>query len=65
MVDKSRSRKQNGAGLELALCRKIAALHDTSLMIVSRENSGTEVSLVLPGAETGTETEKTGTDTET
>ena len=68
MVDKSRSRKQNGAGLGLALCRKIAALHDTSLMIVSRENSGTEVSLVLPGAETGTEktgTEKTGTDTET
>ena len=60
MVDKSRSRKQNGAGLGLALCRKIAALHDTSLVIVSREGSGTEVSLVLPGKENGSEPNEIG-----
>ncbi len=49
MVDKSRSRKQNGAGLGLALCRKIAALHHTELVFSSREGKGTSVSLTLPG----------------
>ena len=49
MVDKSRSRKQNGAGLGLALCKKIAALHKTSLIFYSREGKGTTVTIWLPG----------------
>ncbi|MCI9486287.1 MAG: HAMP domain-containing histidine kinase [Lachnospiraceae bacterium] len=49
MVDKSRSRKQNGAGLGLALCKKIAALHGTFLNFYSREGKGTTVTLWVPG----------------
>ena len=49
MVDKSRSRKQNGAGLGLALCKKIAALHGTFLSFYSREGKGTTVTLWIPG----------------
>lgn len=47
MVDKSRSRKQHGAGLGLALCSKIAAVHHTRLQYRSRENVGTSVSIDL------------------
>ncbi len=54
MVDKSRSRKQNGAGLGLALCRKIAALHHTSLEFKSREGQGTTVTVRIPGRKEGT-----------
>ena len=49
MVDKSRSRKQNGAGLGLALCKKIAALHGTFLSFYSREGKGTTVTMWIPG----------------
>ncbi|MCI8464622.1 MAG: HAMP domain-containing histidine kinase [Lachnospiraceae bacterium] len=49
MVDKSRSRKQNGAGLGLALCKKIATLHKTSLRFYSREGKGTTVTIWIPG----------------
>ena len=53
MVDKSRSRKQNGAGLGLALCKKIAALHHTVLEYRSREGAGTTVTIRIPGREEG------------
>ena len=49
MVDKSRSRKQNGAGLGLALCKKIAALHGTFLSFYSREGKGTTITIWIPG----------------
>ncbi len=43
MVDKSRARAQNGAGLGLALCDKIARLHGTRLEFKSIEGKGTLV----------------------
>lgn len=47
MVDKSRSRKEHGAGLGLALGTKIAAIHGTSLNYISAEGQGTSVELML------------------
>ncbi len=43
MVDKSRSRKQHGAGLGLAISSRIARLHDTVLVYESKQGSGTRV----------------------
>lgn len=41
MVDKSRSRKEGGAGIGMALCHKIIKLHGGSLHIDSRLDEGT------------------------
>ena len=51
MVDKSRARSQNGAGIGLALCQEIAAIHGGSLHIESTLGEGTCVSLPLKEAE--------------
>ncbi len=48
--DKARSRKQGGAGLGLALCQRIAAIHGTSLQFVSEPGKGTAVSFILQKA---------------
>lgn len=48
MVDKSRSRKEHGSGLGLALCKKIAAIHGTDIQIRSEEGKGTLVRIVIP-----------------
>lgn len=47
MVDKSRSRRAGGAGLGLALCKKIAELHRAKLVIESTEGVGTKVYLAF------------------
>ncbi len=47
MVDKARSRKEHGAGLGLALCEKIARIHNTTLDIRSSEGEGTAIRIVL------------------
>ncbi len=47
MVDKSRSRKQHGAGLGLAICERIAQLHQTVLRFESAPGEGTRVFLSL------------------
>lgn len=47
MVDKSRSRAQNGAGLGLALCKRIAQLHGTELNYDSEPGKGTSVRVFL------------------
>lgn len=47
MVNKSRSRAQGGAGLGLALCRKIAELHNSALTFSSELGKGTCVSFQL------------------
>ena len=47
MVDKSRSRLQGGAGLGLAICSEIAALHDSALEFKSALGKGTRVSFRL------------------
>lgn len=49
MVDKSRSRAQGGAGLGLALCRRIVDLHGGRLEIESRLGEGTCVRVHLKG----------------
>lgn len=47
MVDKSRSRKQHGAGLGMALVAKITDIHKAKLEIESDGKSGTVVSIVF------------------
>lgn len=51
MVDKSRSRKEGGAGIGMALCQKIVHLHGGSLKIDSRLGEGTVIRITLPGKE--------------
>ncbi len=47
MVDKSRSRKQHGAGIGLALSDKIAQIHGSRLEFESDGRNGTSVRLCL------------------
>lgn len=49
MVDKSRSRRQQGSGLGLALADRIVKAHGGKMKIESRPGEGTEV-LVVFGA---------------
>ena len=48
MVDKSRARSKNGAGLGLALCAEILNLHHSELEIESAPGKGSCISFVLP-----------------
>lgn len=50
MVDKSRARAEGGAGLGLALCQRIAQLHETELHYESKVGKGTVVSFTLKEA---------------
>jgi len=49
MVDKSRERKQGGAGLGLAICDEILLLHEFPMIIESEEGVGTTVTVLLKG----------------
>ena len=51
MVDKSRSRKEGGAGIGMALCHKIVRHHGGTMQINFREGEGTVVRITLPGKE--------------
>ena len=48
MVDKSRSRKEGGAGIGMTLCQKIVALHKGELQIHSQLGEGTIIRLFFP-----------------
>ena len=48
MVDKSRSRNMNGAGLGLALCTEILKLHHSELIIESKLGEGSCFRFLLP-----------------
>ena len=48
-VDKSRSRKQGGAGLGLTLCAKIVEMHGGALSFKKRRGGGTRVCAELRG----------------
>lgn len=50
MVDKARSRKAGGAGLGLALCKRIADIHNAKFIIESKKDVGTTVIMVMKGA---------------
>lgn len=47
MVDKSRSRKEGGAGLGLALCQRILELHQAGWKIESEPGIGTKVTVLF------------------
>lgn len=51
MVDKSRARKQHGAGLGMALVAKIVEIHSARMNIESDGTHGTSVSIVFPKQE--------------
>ena len=54
MVDKSRARSKNGAGLGLALCAEILKIHRSELQIESKVGEGSCFSFVLPVENRGT-----------
>ncbi len=60
MVDKSRARRQHGAGLGMALVAKIAELHGAKLRIESDGTHGTAVYLFFPDRLPGKEQRQTG-----
>lgn len=47
MVDKARDRRKHNVGLGLALCKKIAHVHNSDLIIESKENEGTSITIKL------------------
>ena len=48
MVDKSRSRKQNGAGLGLALCKSIITAHGGEITVADHAPHGTVFTFTIP-----------------
>ena len=50
VVDKARSRKSNGAGIGLSICKKIAEVHNAAIKINSELGKGTEVTLTFNNA---------------
>ncbi len=48
MVDKSRARKDGGAGIGMALCEKIVSLHNAEWQIYSKIGEGTNVEISFP-----------------
>ncbi len=48
-VDKSRSRRQGGVGLGLALCQEIVRLHNGTMEFASEPGKGTTVTITLRG----------------
>ncbi len=61
MVDKSRARSKNGAGLGLALCAEILKIHNSELVIESEQGKGSCFSFLLPGG--GREPERKAAET--
>ena len=51
MVDKSRSRKEGGAGLGMTLCQEIIRLHKASWNIESTPGKGTTITMHFPEME--------------
>ena len=51
MGDKSRSRKQGGAGLGLAICDEILKLHDFTITFDSAVGKGTSVTVTMKEAQ--------------
>ena len=58
MVDKSRSRKEGGAGIGMALCQKIIQLHNGTMNVESRLGEGTVIKVLFPRKESRTKRKK-------
>lgn len=48
MIDKSRARKEGGAGIGMALCQKIISIHQAEWKIESTEGEGTSIRMIFP-----------------
>ena len=48
MVDKSRSKKNGGCGLGLALVKMIADVHEAFIEVESEEGKGTVIRITFP-----------------
>ena len=48
MIDKSRARKEGGAGIGMALCQKIIRMHHAGWEIQSRKGEGTQIRICFP-----------------
>ena len=49
-IDKSRSRKQGGVGLGLAICKEIVRIHQGEMRFISQQGKGTTVIITIGGA---------------
>lgn len=58
MVDKSRSRKEGGAGIGMALCQKIIQLHNGTMNVESRLGEGTVIKVLFPRMDSRTKRKK-------
>ncbi len=47
MVDKARTRKNNGAGLGLSICKRIADIHNSYIEIESKLNEGSSIKIIF------------------
>lgn len=48
-IDKSRSRKQGGVGLGLAICKEIVRIHQGEMRFISQQGKGTTVIITIRG----------------
>jgi signal transduction histidine kinase len=55
MVDKSRARREGGAGLGMAICERIVKAHHADWTIESKEGQGTRITVLFPAAEVADE----------
>ncbi len=58
MVDKSRSRREGGAGIGMALCQKIVEIHGAELKIDSNLGEGTVIQICFPPSQEFMESQK-------
>ena len=47
MIDKSRARKEGGAGIGMSLCKKIVSIHNAKWSVRSKPGKGTIISIVF------------------
>jgi signal transduction histidine kinase len=57
MIDKSRARREGGAGLGMAICERIVKAHHAEWQIESIQGQGTQITVLFPAVEVTHETE--------